>query len=221
MTIQEQLTLLTRAIETMNEALLAINTKLGKVVKSDWGPSTLPEGAGEYTSHSTKVWPPPKSTGVPEAMANAATFGVHRPLTSGKWGGSVGWYTPPAKPATVIGHEAVLSACARHEKDKPTDPCWEVVEAKEITGPCTQIIGYQVRWSEADSEERYLWVGHYFSDGHLGSPSIAWCEHAAERHAERFNKEKRAPWESRYYRSSPPENEVQDNTQILAEGDRQ
>jgi hypothetical protein len=43
----------------------------------------------------------------------------------------------------------------------------------------------RVRWSIPDSEGCYLWVGHY-----VGTP---WGMNAAEREAERFNREGRLP----------------------------
>jgi len=60
------------------------------------------------------------------------------------------------------------------------EPCWESVPAVQDR----EIVGYQVRWSEADTEGRYLWVSHYYAGR---GPSIDWCESAAKRDAIRRN----------------------------------
>lgn len=85
------------------------------------------------------------------------------------------------------------------EAERFTEPRWEVIPATEATGlsdvvsgPVESLIGYQVRWSEADEKGRYLWVGHYYAGEDC---SLSWCENAALSHAKRFNEQKRAPWE--------------------------
>lgn len=50
-----------------------------------------------------------------------------------------------------------------------------------------------------------LLVGHYMAaDDPMDEPgpSLSWCEHAANRMAEDFNRRKRAPWEFNGWRNS-------------------
>jgi hypothetical protein len=45
----------------------------------------------------------------------------------------------------------------------------------------------RVRWSLRDAEGRYLWVSHY--------PGTLWGQNACERNTDRWNQEKKSPWE--------------------------
>jgi hypothetical protein len=73
--------------------------------------------------------------------------------------------------------------------DPPIDPS-ETLQARNAVH-----IGYRVRWSEPDAERRYFWNRHYLTDGQPGDPSLAWCQNAATRDAQRMNDEGRTPKE--------------------------
>lgn len=77
------------------------------------------------------------------------------------------------------------------EEPKSPEGHWIAVPAYDNGVHC----GYQVRWSEQNERGLWLFVGHYFTDFKPGDPSLGWCQNAAERHAQRFNQELRAPWE--------------------------
>lgn len=85
---------------------------------------------------------------------------------------------------------------------------WEAVAAYDDLEeePPGKHIGYRVRWSVPSAKGEYLWVGHY-----LAGPdtSMEWCQHAANRDAERKNTEKKLPseypaWREGHGISSPP-----------------
>lgn len=97
---------------------------------------------------------------------------------------------PTVLASLVLGVIAVAWALFHRRTETHSGPCWESVPAVEDG----QVIGYQVRWSEPDASGRFLWVGHYFADP---DRSLRWCENASERHAERWNDERRRPWEWR------------------------
>lgn len=82
-------------------------------------------------------------------------------------------------------------AIARRLRRGKADPHW-------ISFPIYEdgrIIGYRVAWSARDPKRGQLLVGHYFAGDPPEGPSIGWCENAAERHAQRFNEQRRCPWE--------------------------
>ena len=65
-------------------------------------------------------------------------------------------------------------------REKGDEPCWESIPAVQDG----EVVGYQVRWSEPDTEGRFLWASHYYAGR---GPSIDWCESAAQRDAIRRN----------------------------------
>lgn len=56
---------------------------------------------------------------------------------------------------------------------------------------------WRVRWSEKDSQGRYLYVRHYGGDNGKG-----WNQNAAERNAKEFNEKGRGPWEWPYWKGA-------------------
>lgn len=81
------------------------------------------------------------------------------------------------------------------ENKKKKDPKWVVMPMYE--DPETKLIpaGFSVAWSEPDPVHGHLLVRHYWTDREEGSPSLGWCENAAERNAKDFNEQFRGPWE--------------------------
>ena len=74
---------------------------------------------------------------------------------------------------------------------------WEAVPAIDEINK--QVIGYRIRWSIPDAEERYFWIAHYYSSED-DNPSLNWCQHAAKRHAARLNEEGKSPFEFSEYK---------------------
>jgi hypothetical protein len=73
------------------------------------------------------------------------------------------------------------------------DPHWEAFPVHSDANGAGDVIGWRVRWSER-FKTGWLLAAHYIG-GEEGGPSLEWCEIAAKRTAEDWNKKRIGPWE--------------------------
>lgn len=90
----------------------------------------------------------------------------------------------------VLADREALTLPVDHADDDAESHQWESVAVYDEDAGTP--FGYKVRWSQPDDAGRYPCVGHYHA-GEDDSPSLVWCERAAESHARRLNAEGRRP----------------------------